>query len=305
MSAESEAHSSGWPASPHSAAQEPGHSDDRLILVVDDDPMNRMVMSAILRKLGYRFHLATNGREAVDATRREAYAAVLMDCLMPVMDGYQATAAIRQDEQARPGPGARRRLPIIAVTAVAIKGAREQCLACGMDDFLNKPVVPESVAGVLERWLAAPDDDATGPTDQAAGPGEPEDESIDARALDALRELDPEGGDALITQVVGDFSNEVSPRFRTMQQAIARGDVTTLLKELHAVAGCASIVGATQVERLARSLETADPRAAVSDPGGAEALVTRLEEAFIRARDRLASITSRSDPEGAPRAAPG
>src|SRR4051812_26952854 len=115
-----------------------------VILVADDDPLNRTVMSAILKRLGYRFHLATNGREAVEAVLGDSYAAVLMDCLMPEMDGYEATVAIRRHEHEHQEPGAERRLPIIAVTAVAIKGARERCIEAGMDDYMSKPVTVQS-----------------------------------------------------------------------------------------------------------------------------------------------------------------
>src|SRR5215211_2950169 len=111
------------------SARRPDAPLGQLVLIVDDDPLNRTVMSAMLHKLRYRFDLATNGREAVEAVCRERYSAVLMDCLMPEMDGYEATAAIRRLEREGRCQGGRRHLPIIAVTAVAIKGARERCIA--------------------------------------------------------------------------------------------------------------------------------------------------------------------------------
>src|SRR4051812_44339974 len=87
-------------------------SGSPLVLVVDDDSLNRTVMCAILQKLGYQFHLATNGREAIEAVFRDSYVAVLMDCLMPVIDGFEATAAIRRHEREHQDQGAEWRLPI-------------------------------------------------------------------------------------------------------------------------------------------------------------------------------------------------
>jgi CheY-like chemotaxis protein len=265
--------------------------------------MNRVVMNAILGKLGYRLHLATNGREAVEAVRRESYAAVLMDIMMPEMDGYEATAAIRAYEHERQGPSSRRRLPIIAVTAVAIQGAREQCIAAGMDDFLSKPVVAESVAEVLDHWISNAGEEASWEPELAAAPAEPEDEPIDRQALDSLRELDPDDSAGLVAEVVNDFIGEVSRRFDVLRSAAASGDSATLTHELHFIAGCASVVGATQVEKLARSLEAGDPRDATGAPLDASALVTRLEQAFGRARIALESIVAAS-PQGTLRPAP-
>ena len=205
MSAESETRPLVPPASSRegSAASDP--SDGPLILVVDDDPMNHLVMNAVLRRLGYRCHTAKNGREAVEANQRQAYAAVLMDCLMPEMDGYQATAAIRRYERERRTSGARHRLPIIAVTAVAIQGAREKCIESGMDDYLSKPIVVQSVADLLERWVAGSGGDATWLPEQAEAQAESDDEPINVKSLEALRQLDPEAGDSFVAEVVRDF----------------------------------------------------------------------------------------------------
>jgi CheY-like chemotaxis protein len=271
-----------------------GAPADPLILVVDDDPLNRTVMSAILQKLGYRFHLATNGREAIEAVFRDDYAAVLMDCLMPEIDGYEATGMIRRHEAEHPGTGSRPHLPIIAVTAVAIHGARERCLDAGMDDYLSKPVIVQSVVDVLDRWVGNPHAQAAGTVAAADEAEPPVDEVIDQLALDALRELDPEAGDALVAEMVHDFAAEVLPRMRGLHVAAACGDMQTLLHDLHFVAGCASIVGATRVERLARSLEIKGAMDLLDGPRGAVVLAAQLEEEVLRARQALDSIVAAS-----------
>jgi two-component system sensor histidine kinase/response regulator len=118
------------------------------ILVAEDNAMNQRVVARMLDKMGYRADVAGNGREAVEALRRIPYAAVLMDCQMPEVDGFEATARIRDRERASGG-----HTPIIAVTASAMKGDRERCLEAGMDDYLGKPIRRQELEAVLERWI--------------------------------------------------------------------------------------------------------------------------------------------------------
>jgi len=292
MPAESETRPLVPPASSREGSVASDPYDSPLILVVDDDPMNHLVMNAVLRRLGYRSHTAKNGREAVEATQRQAYDAVLMDCLMPEMDGYQATAAIRRYERERRSSGARRRLPIIAVTAVAIQGAREKCIESGMDDYLSKPVVVQSVADLLERWVAGSGEDASWLPEQAEADDEPDDAPIDMQSIEALRQLDPDAGDSFIAEIVRDFKAEVSTRFDLMRMAVANGDMQAIVQELHFIAGCSSLVGARRVESLARSLEGVTWPDAASGLKEASGLVARLDDAFARAQSALDSLVA-------------
>jgi PAS domain S-box-containing protein len=118
------------------------------ILVVEDNAVNRKVALRMLERLGVRADAAADGRQALAAIEERAYDLVLMDCLMPEMDGYEATEVLRLHEK-----GTGRRLPIVAMTASAMEGDRERCLAAGMDDYIAKPVRPETLRAVLRHWL--------------------------------------------------------------------------------------------------------------------------------------------------------
>ena len=113
--------------------------------MADDNEINRMVAARQLEVLGYRFSMVDNGLEAVAACARERFDAVLMDCRMPVMDGYEATRRLRQTHGSD--------VPIIAVTAFALKEDVESCFAAGMSDYLTKPFQLADLAAVLDRWL--------------------------------------------------------------------------------------------------------------------------------------------------------
>jgi CheY-like chemotaxis protein len=118
------------------------------ILITEDNDINRRLTTLILNKLGYKAELVVNGREAVEACERKVYDVILMDCHMPEMDGYDATRAIRRAEAANAG---RQRVRIIALTAAAMSGERERCLAVGMDDYVSKPVKPDLLQAALDR----------------------------------------------------------------------------------------------------------------------------------------------------------
>jgi len=124
--------------------------ESRRILVVEDNLVNQKVAARIIEKLGYAVDVVADGAEALEAIERESYGLILMDCQMPVMDGYEATEEIRRRE------GAHRRTPIVALTAHAMETNRQRCLDIGMDDFVTKPVTSDQLQRVLDNWLSPP-----------------------------------------------------------------------------------------------------------------------------------------------------
>ena len=135
------------------------------VLLAEDNPVNQDMMLELLGLLGVEAVLAEDGRQVIDAINKAHFDVVLMDCQMPVLDGFEATRAIRQAEQAG---GSTSRLPIVALPANALQGDREKCLACGMDDYLSKPVSSSQLRSMLSKWLAAAETRDAGAQSQVA-----------------------------------------------------------------------------------------------------------------------------------------
>ena len=134
------------PRLPNQNSQGEAAGQGRRILLVEDNPVNQTVIEAMLRSLGFEVHIAVDGAQAVSQVARQRFAATLMDCRLPIIDGYEATRRIRQLPQA----GA---MPIIALTANALQGDRERCLNAGMNDYLAKPFKRTDLQQILQRWL--------------------------------------------------------------------------------------------------------------------------------------------------------
>jgi CheY-like chemotaxis protein/two-component sensor histidine kinase len=228
-----------------------------LILLVDDHPTNRVVVARQLALAGYASESAEDGVEGLERWRSGRYALVLSDVHMPRMDGYQMTRALREEE-ARDG---RSRTPVIALTAAALKGEAERCLAAGMDDYLSKPVSIPQLAACIERWLphtrmtaqqiaalhkaAAP----VAPLPQTQGEPAP----LDTGILDLLT-----GGDAgqrhLLLQ---DYLSATATDLQAVRRAREGGDCRQLAHEAHKIKGAALLIGATELAAAAAALEEA------------------------------------------------
>jgi two-component system, sensor histidine kinase and response regulator len=215
---------------------------DRL-LVVEDNVVNQRVLEAMLAKRGFSVDLAGNGREALSALAAGHYDLVFMDCQMPEMDGYQATGEIRAAEQ-----GGDERLPVVAMTAHALKGDRERCLAAGMDDYLSKPLRPNELDAVLERWLgAAPARPAAAPAPAAEAGGA----LVDEERMRVFRDDYPE----IVEQLVDLFVDSTPPLLADLRRAVADGDGEAVRRAAHKLKGSCQNIGAARLAGLAAAIE--------------------------------------------------
>ncbi|MDQ6759888.1 MAG: response regulator [Acidobacteriota bacterium] len=128
--------------------QLPSETGRPSILIAEDNLINQKVIERMVQKLGYRADLVANGREALEALTRMPYGLVFMDCQMPEMDGFEACREIRNRDLGGT------RIPVIAITANAMKGDRERCLAAGMDDYVSKPFKQDDLKNVIEKWIS-------------------------------------------------------------------------------------------------------------------------------------------------------
>ena len=237
------------------------------ILVAEDNPVNQKVAVKILERLGYRVEVADNGQEAVEACARTSYDALLMDCQMPIMDGFVATAKIREQE------GPKRRTPIVAMTASAMAGDRERCLAAGMDDYVSKPISPESISEVLRRWIKRPA--ASLEAEAEEGPSSPLDESV----IEMLWSIDEDG--SLLKEVIDTFLRIAPKRLESLRAA---SDPAVIERTAHSFLGSCANLGALRMADLCAKLEQLG-RAGSTE--GAKALVAALEDDYRGVRRAL------------------
>jgi len=240
---------------PEAASVEIRPSLQRRVLVVEDNPINQQVVNAMLRSLGAQVTLASDGQQAVELVRNCEFDLVLMDCQMPVMDGFQATSAIRRLPLGR---GAR--LPIAAVTANALQGDEQNCLEAGMNDFLPKPFKLAQLQALLARWLprageasstnTAPESAVTRTT--PLGPGT---DAIDLSALQTVRELDPDGGMDLVKTILRIFIESAGESVTRVENAILARDGGQLAAVAHALKSSSANVGAKTLSEFYRRLE--------------------------------------------------
>ncbi len=240
--------------------------------MAEDNPVNQLVAHGLLAGLGYAVEVVADGQQSVAALGRGQYDLVLMDCQMPVMDGYAAAAAIRRQE------GGGRRTPIVAMTAHALAGEAEKCRAAGMDDYVTKPVTVERLAAVVARWTPA------------AGAGRP-DVALDPSVIAALREIE-QGQPGLLARMVGLYLRDALAQLAALRQAAERGDAHELEWAAHSLKGGSAQIGATAMVALCRDLETV---AHAADSSRA-ALVATLERTFDQVRAALAALPEAAGP---------
>jgi two-component system sensor histidine kinase/response regulator len=245
--------------SPVPTAAEPGPdapSRHLRVLVAEDNAVNQLLIVHLLENLGHVVVLAGNGQEAVEAYEHHPFDMVLMDVQMPVVDGLTATETIRRHEALHPERG---RLPIMALTAFALRGDRERCLAVGMDDYLTKPIKPAELAAALRRLSGGLP--ATPATSSEAVPGDPPAPAPGDLATDTGFDLTAalsyvEGNRELLDELLGIFALDAPAQMDKIRRAIAARDPAALLRGAHTLKGSLKVLGATAAAQLALDLET-------------------------------------------------
>jgi len=223
------------------------------VLLAEDNGVNQVVARNMLKALGCDHVIVKNGAEALEAVQQGGFDMVLMDCHMPVMDGYAATRAIRQ-WQTDCGAGAR--MPIVALTANALVGDAQLCLDSGMDDHLAKPYTRLQLRNILMRWLPTSLVQASADAKPEIGQGQRADGRstlLDQAALDNIRAIDDDG--SVLDEVLQMFLDEAPQQMAALQAASAVDDLATLASTAHAMKPASLNVGAKALGELCRRLE--------------------------------------------------
>ena len=255
------------------------------VLLAADNEVNRQVTVSMLEILGYRVESVENGRDAVERFRAGGIDLVLLDCQMPVMDGFAAAEAIR-----RLPSGSDRPVPLIAVTASALREERERCLAVGVQDFLRKPFTLDDLQRVLDRWLPgrAP---APAPAVEAAAAGSGADPGteLDRNAIEGLRVLESRGRTGLVEGIVQTWLANTAQHVEGMRLALGRKAYEEVRRMAHGLKSASAFVGAIAVRECALALENA---AKSASPDCAR-LLHELNLAFGRVRPLLEAAVRR------------
>jgi CheY-like chemotaxis protein/HPt (histidine-containing phosphotransfer) domain-containing protein len=259
------------------------------VLLAEDNQVSQRVGSAMLRYLGFEVDVAGDGAEAVEAASINEYQAILMDCQIPVLDGYEATGEIRRLE------GVRAHTPIIAVTGSTQESEQAHCLSAGMDDFLPKPLSLKTLASALDRWApdgtdpiisldpagALPATDLDPSThDTLVGP------ALDAEVRARLEHLGDVSGEDLMGQLAAIFLTDADGRILALHQALAAGDAAAIHRTAHTLGGASANLGALDLARACSDLAT---RSLAGDLAGAGERVDAVEVELERVRAALSA----------------
>lgn len=264
-----------------SPSREMALQQGRLVLVAEDNEINQKVIQQQLALLGYAADIVGDGREALKHWESSDYALLLTDLHMPEMDGYQLTAAIRADELNK---GGKRRIPIVALTANALKGEAEHCSVVGMDDYLSKPVQLVDLKATLAKWLSAVDVNPT-PTVVSATLATPTTGArpVDVSVLEGLIGKDP----AVISELLRDFRSSSAKIAAELSTACQAGQVAAVSAAAHKLKSSARSVGALALGELCAEMEQAGK---AGDTKALAELLPRFEAEMVNVDKYLDSL---------------
>ena len=262
-----------------------------LVLVVEDTPANQKVVKSVLSRRGHRVHCATNGREAINMAAQRSYDLILMDIQMPIMDGLEATAAIRSWERTRRPP---RHTPIIAMTAYTTRGVRQECFDRGVDAYVPKPVdiwkMVETIESLATQPLTAPS--LNPPLPEAPLSATPPNKETMPLKVDLEKALARLGGDQqLLREMIGFYLEDMPELLDGLKEAQATEQWNLLRRLAHSIKGLAASVDAPEVQAVAGQLEQA---AQTPDRGPSAELVETLTTKSTALTDTLREYLSES-----------
>jgi two-component system, sensor histidine kinase and response regulator len=244
----------------------PAVSRSQIILVAEDHPINQQVAQLYLDELGFACHVANNGREVIQSVNSGAYSLILMDCQMPEMDGFEAASSIRKNEK-----NSGRHIPIVAMTANAVKGDKERCLAAGMDDYISKPVDPHELSRILERWL--PSSEQRDVVQSHVDTHSERSGELAEELKHLLKKFDPKGARLLS----GMFITSTPETLTKIGEAIAEQKMANVKALAHYLRGASITICAKSFENLCTQLEQA---AKAGDELAARKIYGRLQSAY-------------------------
>jgi signal transduction histidine kinase/HPt (histidine-containing phosphotransfer) domain-containing protein len=266
------------------------------ILLTDDNLINQKVASRLLQQLGYRADIAKNGLEAIQALERQAYDLVFMDVQMPVLDGLEATRQIRQKQGATAAPAHfKRGISIVAMTANAMQGDRDKCIAAGMDDYIPKPVRLEMIQAVIERLAPGILNANSGAITAALTPTTPaplvsaatvENPPVNFERLDEFSGGNPES----LQELIGLYLSQTTEQIESIQAALDSGDLGRVSRVAHSCAGASSTCGMSMIAPVLRKLEIA---ANAGEGAALPGLLSEIRKEFNRIQAFLKTRTAR------------
>jgi CheY-like chemotaxis protein len=273
----------------------------RSVLLVEDNPVNQEVANAMLARLGAIVVNAWNGQVALEELQKQPFDIVLMDCHMPELDGYEATRRFREWESREQ----RRRTPILALTANAMQGDKQKCLAAGMDAYLSKPFTVDHLRTALDALLPpfeaatdVPSAAAVNPVHSPAGaPQAPSTAAsasagpLDARALETIRQMQQPGAPDLLEKIITLYLESSPQLMSALNGAIAANDAAAISRAAHALRSGSANVGAMALAEVCRALEAAGRS---GDLTATADLGQQLAHEYARATAALADERQRS-----------
>jgi signal transduction histidine kinase/DNA-binding response OmpR family regulator len=261
------------------AESEQRRAEAQTVLLVEDNLVNQKVTALCLRRMGFEVVTVSNGKAAVEAVEKRRFQAILMDCQMPIMNGFDATERIRELSHGD--------IPIIAMTAAAMSKDRERCLEVGMNDYLSKPVQKAELERMLEKWVPlAPHAKGTRQENEDSAMKDHGDTVLDPDVIASLRELGGDDDPGLFIELVQLFLADTPERMQQLSGALAESDPGALERAAHALKSSSANLGAMGLSALFRDIETAGRE---KDLGRAKSLVERSNEEFARVQQALRS----------------